>query len=130
MFRTGWITTWWWPTHRRAGHGGGAEAFDGADREGGSAFGVGVEVVGVDEDVEPDLPGALLGDAGAEDGVDVAGGLSGGEGGDQGDGFDLADAEGVGVAVEPELVGDGAEQVVEPWRTRVSPVAARSVVPV
>ena len=43
------------------GHGGGAEAFDGADRVGGSAFGVDVEVVGVDEDVEPDLAG-LLGD--------------------------------------------------------------------
>ena len=51
------------------GHGGRAEAFDGADRVGGSAFGVGVEVVGVDEDVEPDLPGRLLGDCwAAEDG--------------------------------------------------------------
>ncbi len=33
------------------GHGGGAEAFDGADREGGSALGVDVEVLGVDQDV-------------------------------------------------------------------------------
>ena len=42
------------------GHGGRAEAFDGADRERGSALGVDVEVLGVDEDVEPDLAGPCL----------------------------------------------------------------------
>ena len=56
------MTTWEWPTHwRELGHGRRAELLDGADCEGGAAVGVGVEVVGVDQDVELDLAGGLGG---------------------------------------------------------------------
>ena len=113
MFSTGWMTTWEWPTHWRS------LAMVAAPRR---------STAPVAKAVPPSastsrssastrtlsliLP-ECLGGGGAEHGLEVEGGLAGDEGGDESDGFDLADAEGVGVAVEPELVGDGAEQVVE-----------------
>ena len=83
------------------GQGGGAELLDLPGREGGAALGVDVEVGGVDAGVDLDLrfAGRL--------------GLAGGQRGDGAEGLDLPGAEGVGVAVEVELVGDGADQVVE-----------------
>ena len=121
---TGRIWTWWWPTHWRS------LAMVAAPRRSTCrprrrlAVGVGVEVVGLDVGVEPDLAG-LLAPPGpavrspcrqvAEDAIGVRrGGLSGGGGcGDQAERFDLADPQGAGVAVQLELVGDRGDEVVE-----------------
>ena len=113
MFRTGWMTTWEWPTHWRS------LAMVAAPRRSTAPVAKAAPSSASTSRSSAstrtwslNLPGGLLG-CRAEDGRDVEGGLSGHDGVDESDGFDLADAEGVGVAVDPELVGDGADQVVE-----------------
>ena len=68
-----------------------------------------VEVVGVDVEVEPDLPGP----PGRHERRQVEGGLAVGEVGQHAQRFGLAGAELVGVAEGAELVGGVADQVVE-----------------
>ena len=134
MFSTGRITTWRRRPRSELRDGGGAELLDDPGGVGRTVpVPVHVEVGGVDVhvDLDPAGPrdgprdrlrhglgvglcvGRAGGVGGAEDGLGVAGSLSGGQGGDQPDGLDLADPERVGIAVHPELLGDGADQVDE-----------------